>query len=158
MCQNENDKFRMTYEEFRKQHCDNISIFDISYGNRFGENVIAVYCLTHEEKEQIEKQLPGFYQGFRIYLASPIWGVGDLLIEYRKKIDDYVEAHPNARIYGTPESKVLDSIYKETVQSERVYWKKLSKDERRVWISNYIKKQREHNPHFANCGDKFLVQ
>jgi len=147
---------RAAWAQFRELHCCAEGIYDISYGNRFGEDVIAVSCVSNGDRSRFLERLPQAYKGFVVHVASPIWGVGGLLPAYRKMIDEFVQSHPTSRVYGTPEAKTLDSMYAEAERAEEDVWNSWSSSERADWLRDFIRAKRKDDPEFANCGDKFL--
>jgi hypothetical protein len=135
----------------------NESIFDIRVANRFGEIVVVVSCVTEEDRLKMIDEIEDRYADVQFYFAGPIWPVGGLNPENAKKFESMLQSGEYSE-YGTPKSKELDAFGDKIIQEDKVTWANWTNEQRRKWISDYIKKTRKRIPGFANCGDKFLIK
>lgn len=141
--------------ELRNKFKDRTEIYDISYGNRFGELLIVVSCVSPESAKRIMAVLPNSFMDFRIYFHKRIWNRCDILPEIGRKIDSMVG---EPYYSNTPEGQEeLTKLIKETIEKENKIWSSWSQDEQRKFVSDLIKNRRKDDPAFANCGDKFLI-
>jgi hypothetical protein len=132
-------------------------VYHICPGNRFGDQVIAIFCITDQDCDRIITSTFSRFEGFNIYVSSPIWGVGNLLPEYGKKILEVMKNEEKSNIYGTQEQKALETLCHETMMEEKKYWESLSEKAKKEFLNYWIRKERKRIPDFANCGDKFLI-
>jgi hypothetical protein len=143
-------------KELKAKYCNDPGIFSINPANRFGDNVISIGCISEQDRERVDALIQDPYKGFHIHFTCPIWGIGDLIPKYQKEIEKLRKTH-EYNVYGTPQHDYLERLQKEAVIEERKLWNGWSQEEKSKFLNYYIKKLKDRDPRFVNCGDKFII-
>jgi hypothetical protein len=149
---------RESAEKIKRMLSQDLGVYHVDFGDRFGSATISVHCVSAQDRERIKSNFPDRFDGFYVYVTSPIWGVGHLLPEYARQITEISQLNKKSNEYGSPEQKALALLYDEAMHEEEEHWAKLTEGARREFISYWIKKQRQRIEDYANCGDKFLLK
>lgn len=148
-------KLQLASLDFKLAYCHIGSVFHITWGDRFGEKIIHVEVISPQDESEVRKQLPDEFQGFRVYIVSPIWHTGELVPELNRQMEemmnqDYYRANPKGQWEATQFGRKI-------VEAEKSVWTSWSDKQKRDFIRSIILERRKKIPGYANCGDKFLT-
>jgi hypothetical protein len=145
-------------KEFKSLYGGNWGIVNVSPADRFGEAAISVTYVSKEDFEDLSKALPNTFKGFPIRLSGAMWGIGGLTPDSAdtKQFLKWVFTPPY-NVGGTQANKELDVLQKKVLAADSSVWTSWSKEQRRKFVSDWIKKERRRIDGFGNCGDKFLL-
>ena len=130
-------------------------VFDVSPSNRFGDYVISIGCITDKDRERIDKIIPDPFEGYHIHLYGPIWGIGGLKPENKKKFEELIKIREYVTS-GTEQNRQLHQFKTMIIEEDKVIWSSMTDIQRKKWLKEYIIKRRAIDSHFGNCADKFL--
>ena len=151
------------YQEVKDKLCDEHGVYDISYGNRYGEEVISISCISKDECEKIKNIICDKFEGRplnqykrdQLHFSSSIWGTGELLPQIYPDLNDF-HYEEKQRAYVSKGVLISEADFKNMQKQELEYWMSLKPEQQKDWIKNHILKWRKKIPNYANCGDKFL--
>jgi hypothetical protein len=156
MHDSESERAHKTAERLKRIWGQDLGVFEIQPANRFGDIVVAIGCISEEERERIERAIIREPGDVRFYFQSPIWPIGGLVPGSTEKFEERLQ-DPRNVTYGTKEWEETERIQRDLIRRDVELWASWSQDKRRKFISDWIKKVRKRIKGYANCGDKFLL-
>jgi hypothetical protein len=133
---------------------DDLGVYHVGWGDRYGQLVLTVECISRSDELRIKKLLPTYFDGIGIHTMAPIWRSGELLPELGAQFDSMLSVPANV---ATPKGQEETSRFLgKLMEAEDKCWQSLSPSAQRAFIARRIADRRRGEPGFANCGDKFL--
>jgi hypothetical protein len=143
-------------DELKNKYGADRGVFSINPANRFGDLVISISCVTREDADRLDREIPDPFHGFHIHFSAPIWGIAGLVPENKKKFEEilYDQRYMTS---GTEAFKIGEAFIEKATKDDSSIWASWNEEQRQKFISDRIKKERQRIKGYANCGDKFLL-
>jgi hypothetical protein len=156
MSESEWDRAARTAERLKKNWGEDFGVFEILPANRFGEIVVVIGCVSMEERERIERSLVREKGDAIFYFHAPIWNIGGLVPGSTEKFEEMLRDPKNVS-YGSREWEATEKFKNDLISRDEKLWASWNKEQRRKFLSDWIKNERKRIKGYANCGDKFLL-